>query len=210
MKYFFRNISWNTYLTIFSLCKLPRNVHDILFERFHEIWKFWKSIFRIFSIMKHFTIEFVSMLDKLFCYQWRLQKFKRKCKYYVKASQVVFFFCITKFEEYWRWTGVAFLTILMQLQDFKRNKHRGGMKTVSVFFHFLKNDWSLTEAAGSCSKRRCSEVYFCLGIWGVLDSITSVHIDKIRCSAKSVPSCVGYWRVLDYILEGKLQATWQN
>ena len=36
-----------------SLCKLARNVHDILF----------KSIFRIFSIMKDFTIEFVSMLD---------------------------------------------------------------------------------------------------------------------------------------------------
>ena len=52
--------------------------------------------------MKHFTIEFVSMLDKLFCYQWRLQKFKRKYKYYVKASQVVFLFYITKFEEYWR------------------------------------------------------------------------------------------------------------
>ena len=27
----------NTYLTIVSLCKLPRNVYDILFETFHEI-----------------------------------------------------------------------------------------------------------------------------------------------------------------------------
>ena len=27
----------NTYFAIVSLCKLPRNVHDILFETFHEI-----------------------------------------------------------------------------------------------------------------------------------------------------------------------------
>ena len=51
------------YFTIVSLCKLPRNVHDILFEAFHEISKFWKSIFRIFSIVKDFPIEFVFMLD---------------------------------------------------------------------------------------------------------------------------------------------------
>ena len=37
VKYFFQIISWNVYFTIVSLCKLPRNVHDILFETFHEI-----------------------------------------------------------------------------------------------------------------------------------------------------------------------------
>ena len=64
VKYFFQSISWNTYFTIvFSLCKLPGNVHYILFETFHEIWKFWKSIFRIFSIVKDFPIEFVFMFD---------------------------------------------------------------------------------------------------------------------------------------------------
>ena len=66
VKCFFQGISWNTYFTIISLCKLPRNVHDILFESFHEIWKFWKPIFRIFSIVKDsedFSIEFVFMLD---------------------------------------------------------------------------------------------------------------------------------------------------
>ena len=47
-------------------------------------------------------------------------------------------------------------------------------------------------------------------IWGALDSTKSGHFDKIRCSVKSLPSCVGYWHVLDYNLEGKLQATWQN
>ena len=63
MKYFFQSISWNTHSTIVSLWKLPRNVHDILFEFCHEIWKFWKLIFRIFSIVKDFAIEFVFMLD---------------------------------------------------------------------------------------------------------------------------------------------------
>ena len=63
VKYFFQTISWNAYFTIFSLCKLPRNVHDTLFDIFHRIQKFWKSIFRIFSIIKYFTTEFVSMLD---------------------------------------------------------------------------------------------------------------------------------------------------
>ena len=66
VKYFFQSISWNTYFTIVSLCKLPRNVHYILFEAFHEIWKFWKSIFRIFSIVKDFPIEFVFMLINSF------------------------------------------------------------------------------------------------------------------------------------------------
>ena len=70
VKYFSQSISWNTYFMIVSLCKLPINVHDIIFEAFHEIWKFWKSkIFRIFSIVKDFPIEFVFMLDEFFCYQ---------------------------------------------------------------------------------------------------------------------------------------------
>ena len=63
-----------------SLCKLPRNVHDIFFEAFHEIWKFWKLIFRIFSIVKDFPAEFVSMLDQFFCHQWRLQNVNIKGK----------------------------------------------------------------------------------------------------------------------------------
>ena len=37
LKYFFQTISSNAYFTIVSLCKLPRNVHDMLFEAFHEI-----------------------------------------------------------------------------------------------------------------------------------------------------------------------------
>ena len=63
VKYFFQSISSNTYFTIVSSCKLPRNIHDILFEVLHEISKFWKSIFRILSIVKDFPIEFVFMLD---------------------------------------------------------------------------------------------------------------------------------------------------
>ena len=63
VKYFFQSISWKMYFTLISLCKLPTNIHDVIFEGFHEIWKFWKSIFRIFSIVKDFPIEFVFMLD---------------------------------------------------------------------------------------------------------------------------------------------------
>ena len=63
VKCFFRSISWNAYFTIVLSCKLPINVHDILFEAFHEIWKFWKSIFRILFIVIDFCIEFVFMLD---------------------------------------------------------------------------------------------------------------------------------------------------
>ena len=91
VKCFFQGISWNTYFTIISLCKLPRNVHDILFESFHEIGKFLKSIFRIFSIVKDFPIKFVFMLDKFFYYQWRLRKFKGKCKHKVKSKLIVVF-----------------------------------------------------------------------------------------------------------------------
>ena len=37
LKYFFQIISSNRYFTIVSLCKLPINVYDVLFEVFHEI-----------------------------------------------------------------------------------------------------------------------------------------------------------------------------
>ena len=82
-KCFFRGISWNAYFKIVSLCKLPRNVHHILSELFHEIWKFWKSIFRIFSIVKDFSIKFVFILDWFFYYQWRLQKLSGFSWYFI-------------------------------------------------------------------------------------------------------------------------------
>ena len=47
----------------FHRVKLPGNVQDILSQPFHEIWKFWKSIFRIFCTVKDFSVEFVFMLD---------------------------------------------------------------------------------------------------------------------------------------------------
>ena len=81
MKYFFQTISWNAYLTIVSLCKLPRNVHDILFETFHE------TDFQNFLYHErlYYWICFHDWLT--LCCQWRLQRFKRKCKYYVKSKQ---------------------------------------------------------------------------------------------------------------------------
>ena len=47
-------LSKNFMRYLVSLCKLLRNAYDILFEAFHEIWKFWKLIFRIFSSWKTF------------------------------------------------------------------------------------------------------------------------------------------------------------
>ena len=53
------------------------------------------------------------------------------------------------------------LTIFMQLKDFKRIKHRGGIKNCFRFFPFLKNKWNLPEAIGSCSvKKKCLRCIF--------------------------------------------------
>ena len=49
-------LSKNFMRYVVSLCKLLRNAYDILFEAFHEIWKFWKLIFRIFSSVKNFSM----------------------------------------------------------------------------------------------------------------------------------------------------------
>ena len=100
VKYFFQSISWNTYFTIVSLCKLPRNVHDILFEAFHEIWKFWKLIFRIFSIVKDFPIEFVFMLINSFVINDVCKNLKENVNIKVKSKHKVVFRTL-----YWRnWT----------------------------------------------------------------------------------------------------------
>ena len=99
----------------------------------------------------------------------------------------------------------------MQLQDLKRIKHRGGTENCFCFFPFLKKITEIWQKAlETALRKRCSEVCFGLEIWGVLDSTKSGHIDKIRCSVKRFSSCMGYWRVLDYNVERKLQATWQN
>ena len=100
--YFLQNISWNTYLAIVSLCKLPRNVHDALFEIFHELWKFWKSIFRISLSWKTLLLNLFPCLINSFVINDVYKSLKRKCKHYVKANKVVILFYVTKFEGYWR------------------------------------------------------------------------------------------------------------
>ena len=49
---------------------------------------------------------------------------------------------------------------MMQLEDFKRIKHRGGIKN---FFPFLKNSWNLTEGTGSCSVKK--GILRCMFVW---------------------------------------------
>ena len=74
------------------------------------------------------------------------------------------------------------ILILIQLQDFERIKLRGGMKNCFCFFLWRKNNWHLKVAPGSCSLKRVFwGTFFCLEIWGVLDSTKSGHTDKIRC-----------------------------
>ena len=81
--------SWNTYFTIVSLCKRPINIHDVLFEAFHEIRKFWKSIFRIFSIVKDFPIEFVFMLINSFVINDVCKNLKENVNIKVKSKHKV-------------------------------------------------------------------------------------------------------------------------
>ena len=60
-------------------------------------------------------------------------------------------------------------SISMQLQNFNCIKHRREMKKF-LFLPFENDNWHLKAATGSYSVKRCSEVCFCLRIWGVLDS----------------------------------------
>ena len=85
-----RNVSFRAFhemrISRFHRVKLPGKVQDILSQPFHEIWIFWKSIFRISCTVKDFSIEFVFMLDWFFYCQWCLWKFKGKCKHEVKSK----------------------------------------------------------------------------------------------------------------------------
>ena len=60
MKYFFQTISGNAYFTIVSLCKLPGNVHDILFETFMK-YKYSENRFSEF-----FSLSWITLLLNLF------------------------------------------------------------------------------------------------------------------------------------------------
>ena len=64
VKYFFQSISWNTYFTIVSLCKLLTNIHDILFEAFREkVFLWWKTfLLNLFScLINSFIINDILM-----------------------------------------------------------------------------------------------------------------------------------------------------
>ena len=158
MKYFFQSISWNTYFTIVLLCKLPINMHDILFEAFHEIWKFWKSISRIFSIVKVFLIEFAFMYD-CFVINDVCKNLKEHVNIKVKSKHKVVFRTL-----HWQNRKVDWSSIfrIMNEKDFNFDantrfqmcKVRGGMKNCFCFSLFWKNNWHLKAATGSCSVKR--------------------------------------------------------
>ena len=114
VKYFFQSISWNTNFTIVSLSKLPRNVNDIFFGAFHEIWKFWKSIFRFFSIVKDFPIEFAFMLD-YFVINDVCKNLKENVNIKVKSKHKVVF--RTLYWKNWKTDSSSFFRIMNE-KDF--------------------------------------------------------------------------------------------
>ena len=71
------------------------------------------------------------------------------------------------------------------------------------------------QPLGIVQLKSCSEVCFCLDIWGVLSSITLTallwrHIGKSSCSVKNMLFCLGYWGVLNSNPGVKLRALLQN
>ena len=138
MKYFFQSISWNAYFRIVSLCKLLRNNHGILFEAFHEIRKFWKSIFRIFYTVKDFPIEFVFMLYQFFYYQRRL-KVKSKYDWFMNEKDFN-------------------LDAATRLQLYQAQRRYGKL---FLFLPFSKNNWHLgKQPQGAAMLKRCSGCAF--------------------------------------------------
>ena len=98
------------------LCKLPRNVHVILFEAFHEIWKFCKSIFRTFSIVKDFPIEFVFMFDQFsFVINDVCKNLKQNVNIKVKSKHKVVF--RTLYWKNWKIDSSSFFRIMNE-KDF--------------------------------------------------------------------------------------------
>ena len=92
VKYLFLAISWNTYFTV-SLCKLPRNVHDILFETFHEIYKNSENRFSEFSLSwKTLLLNLFPCLINSFVINDVYKSLKENVSITWKASKVVFVF----------------------------------------------------------------------------------------------------------------------
>ena len=92
MKYFFQTISWNAYFTIASLCKLRRNVHDILFETFMKC-KNSENRFSEFSLSwKTLLLNLFPCLINPFVSNGVYKSLKENVSITLKASEVVLAF----------------------------------------------------------------------------------------------------------------------
>ena len=92
MKYFFQTVSWNAYFTIASLCKLRRNVHDILFETFMKC-KNSENRFSEFSLSwKTLLLNLFPCLINPFVSNGVYKSLKENVSITLKASEVVFVF----------------------------------------------------------------------------------------------------------------------
>ena len=113
----FQSISWNKYFTIFSLCKLPRNVHDVYFVAFHETWK---SILRIFPFVNTFLLSLLSCLINSFIISDVCKSSKEMFKKLEKANtKWLFAFYIKKFNDRLKQNYEAVLTVL--ILNYRRN-----------------------------------------------------------------------------------------
>ena len=92
MKYFIQTISWNAYFTIASLCKLRRNVHDILFETFMKC-KNSENRFSEFSLSwKTLLLNLFPCLINPFVSNGVYKSLKENVSITLKASEVVLAF----------------------------------------------------------------------------------------------------------------------
>ena len=138
VKYFFQSISWNTYFTIVSLCKLPRNVYDILLKPFMK-YENSENCFSEFSLSWiTFLLNFSSCLINSFILSEVSKNLKKNVNVKVKRKQRNMKWFFVLYIKMIRLEYFHQILILMQLQDFERIKLRGGMKNCFCFSIFLK------------------------------------------------------------------------
>ena len=139
MKYFFQNISWNTYLTMFH-CVNYREMSMIYVLRHFMKYENSENRFSEFSLSwKTLLLNLFPCLINSFVINDVYKSLKENVSITWKQAKWFSYFILQNlkdtedrleqfFSKLWMKT---ILTILMQLQDFKCIKHRGSIKKAS-------------------------------------------------------------------------------